>query len=139
MLVRLAGIEPTTPWFVAKYSIQLSYSRVKRKYITGSIRRENFSAKAHSGQDPAATVPCDESRVEQDCVRPARRCSDVATAILFNPSICDLARRSALLPKCHPAWALTIRNDCFWSVLTLGKRSSSENCGERKRFTPSNA
>ena len=27
-LVRLAGIEPTTPWFVAKYSIQLSYSRV---------------------------------------------------------------------------------------------------------------
>jgi hypothetical protein len=27
VLVRLAGIEPTTPWFVAKYSIQLSYSR----------------------------------------------------------------------------------------------------------------
>ena len=26
-LVRLAGIEPTTPWFVAKYSIQLSYSQ----------------------------------------------------------------------------------------------------------------
>jgi transcription elongation factor GreB len=25
--VRLAGFEPTTPWFVAKYSIQLSYSR----------------------------------------------------------------------------------------------------------------
>jgi hypothetical protein len=29
LLVRLAGIEPTTPWFVAKYSIQLSYSREK--------------------------------------------------------------------------------------------------------------
>jgi hypothetical protein len=41
-MVRLAGIEPTTPWFVAKYSIQLSYSRVKRKYITGSICREAF-------------------------------------------------------------------------------------------------
>jgi hypothetical protein len=27
LLARLAGIEPTTPWFVAKYSIQLSYSR----------------------------------------------------------------------------------------------------------------
>lgn len=27
ILARLAGIEPTTPWFVAKYSIQLSYSR----------------------------------------------------------------------------------------------------------------
>jgi hypothetical protein len=34
ILVRLAGIEPTTPWFVAKYSIQLSYSRVKRNYST---------------------------------------------------------------------------------------------------------
>jgi hypothetical protein len=31
--VRLAGIEPTTPWFVAKYSIQLSYSR-EAKIIT---------------------------------------------------------------------------------------------------------
>ena len=29
IMVRLAGIEPTTPWFVAKYSIQLSYSRVE--------------------------------------------------------------------------------------------------------------
>jgi hypothetical protein len=27
ILARLAGFEPTTPWFVAKYSIQLSYSR----------------------------------------------------------------------------------------------------------------
>ena len=32
VLVRLAGIEPTTPWFVAKYSIQLSYSRAAQKY-----------------------------------------------------------------------------------------------------------
>ena len=31
-MVRLAGIEPTTPWFVAKYSIQLSYSRIQKKY-----------------------------------------------------------------------------------------------------------
>src|SRR6218665_1148970 len=31
-VVRLAGIEPTTPWFVAKYSIQLSYSRQARHY-----------------------------------------------------------------------------------------------------------
>ena len=36
-LVRLAGIEPTTPWFVAKYSIQLSYSREKRNYNTGLL------------------------------------------------------------------------------------------------------
>ena len=32
VLVRLAGIEPTTPWFVAKYSIQLSYSRRSHDY-----------------------------------------------------------------------------------------------------------
>jgi hypothetical protein len=32
ILVRLAGIEPTTPWFVAKYSIQLSYSREASHY-----------------------------------------------------------------------------------------------------------
>ena len=31
-MVRLAGIEPTTPWFVAKYSIQLSYSRIRQNY-----------------------------------------------------------------------------------------------------------
>jgi hypothetical protein len=31
--VRLAGIEPTTPWFVAKYSIQLSYSRFEKNEI----------------------------------------------------------------------------------------------------------
>jgi hypothetical protein len=30
-VVRLAGFEPTTPWFVAKYSIQLSYSRPNPK------------------------------------------------------------------------------------------------------------
>ena len=31
-MARLAGIEPTTPWFVAKYSIQLSYSRNSHNY-----------------------------------------------------------------------------------------------------------
>ena len=32
-MARPAGFEPTTPWFVAKYSIQLSYGRI-RKIIT---------------------------------------------------------------------------------------------------------
>ena len=30
-VARLAGFEPTTLWFVARYSIQLSYSRAKEK------------------------------------------------------------------------------------------------------------
>jgi hypothetical protein len=29
-MARLAGFEPTTPWFVAKYSIHLSYRREAR-------------------------------------------------------------------------------------------------------------
>src|SRR6218665_2452139 len=39
-VVRLAGSEPTTPWFVAKYSIQLGYSRQARHY------RQDFPAAA---------------------------------------------------------------------------------------------
>ena len=39
--MRLAGIEPTTPWFVAKYSIQLSYSREALHYsMDGQPRLE---------------------------------------------------------------------------------------------------
>jgi hypothetical protein len=40
IVVRLAGIEPTTPWFVAKYSIQLSYSREKQDYSSGGRNRQ---------------------------------------------------------------------------------------------------
>jgi hypothetical protein len=42
LLVRLAGIEPTTPWFVAKYSIQLSYSRAGQHYSRGFEKGEAF-------------------------------------------------------------------------------------------------
>ena len=35
-MARLAGFEPTTPWFVAKYSIQLSYSREASQYSRAS-------------------------------------------------------------------------------------------------------
>ena len=46
-LARLAGIEPTTPWFVAKYSIQLSYSRAKK----------NDSLAEREGFEPSVMLP----------------------------------------------------------------------------------
>lgn len=43
-MARLAGFEPTTPWFAAKYSIQLSYSRTqKRNYSEAFFKKEEFS------------------------------------------------------------------------------------------------
>ena len=39
LLVRLAGFEPTTPWFVAKYSIQLSYRREARIITEAGVPR----------------------------------------------------------------------------------------------------
>ena len=47
-MVRLAGIEPTTPWFVAKYSIQLSYSRTAANYIKNCRVRPRFSRRAQA-------------------------------------------------------------------------------------------
>src|SRR5450755_82935 len=47
-LVRLAGFEPTTPWFVAKYSIQLSYSRP-----SPSVYQRPFSADPRGGLETA--------------------------------------------------------------------------------------
>ena len=47
-LVRLAGIEPTTPWFVAKYSIQLSYSREEAElYRSFKILQTFFARTSH--------------------------------------------------------------------------------------------
>jgi hypothetical protein len=44
-VARLAGFEPTTPWFVAKYSIQLSYSREACNY--SSTRAAAFLDHSH--------------------------------------------------------------------------------------------
>jgi hypothetical protein len=55
-LVRLAGIEPTTPWFVAKYSIQLSYSRQDRNYSTVKISREPLTKEFTKNQAKHAPI-----------------------------------------------------------------------------------
>ena len=61
-LARLAGFEPTTPWFVAKYSIQLSYSRGAAKYISAPLwprrcRRATFSRSPRRPGRSAARAP----------------------------------------------------------------------------------
>ena len=45
-MVRLAGIEPTTPWFVAKYSIQLSYSRSFQRYGGEGVRHNGVQSQS---------------------------------------------------------------------------------------------
>jgi hypothetical protein len=64
-LVRLAGIEPTTPWFVAKYSIQLSYSRERQHYsraipnlkaLRGEMFDGVFSSHPHADRPHGRTM-----------------------------------------------------------------------------------
>jgi hypothetical protein len=51
-VARLAGFEPTTPWFVAKYSIQLSYSRTQKRDYSKAGRK----GKQQSAICPAAAI-----------------------------------------------------------------------------------
>ncbi|SCU92083.1 hypothetical protein CNECB9_510002 [Cupriavidus necator] len=64
-MARLAGFEPTTPWFVAKYSIQLSYSRTREKdynpvFIFGKPLRNFFVIFLWKGRSrcPPARFAC---------------------------------------------------------------------------------
>jgi hypothetical protein len=41
-MVRVEGFEPPTTWFVARYSIQLSYTRIKIFHKTLMAEREGF-------------------------------------------------------------------------------------------------
>src|SRR5574344_1263976 len=69
-MVRLAGIEPTTPWFVAKYSIQLSYSRTEE----GNRRTASFVLVGAAGFELATL--CSQSRC--------------ATRLRYAPTSCDV-------------------------------------------------
>ncbi len=53
-LARPAGFEPTTPWFVARYSIQLSYGRntmILTRYRNSSPRAGAAVAAREGGTD----------------------------------------------------------------------------------------
>ncbi len=65
ILVRLAGIEPTTPWFVAKYSIQLSYSRESKHYSSfvsfPEVRISRLLGLLRVAIDPGGLLPREEA------------------------------------------------------------------------------
>ncbi len=62
MLVRLAGFEPTTPWFVAKYSIQLSYSR-KVAILTQDVKYPKTNVTPRLKLAASGATACDQKNL----------------------------------------------------------------------------
>ena len=58
-LARPEGFEPPTPWFVAKYSIQMSYGRSRGRIIakTFAAPQAHFSAPAAVMEPPFDSMP----------------------------------------------------------------------------------
>gem|GEM_PF-2341797 len=61
-MARPKRFELLTPWFVAKYSIQLSYGRVKLLYLVTLAEREGF--------EPSITVLFRYAPLAGECLRP---------------------------------------------------------------------
>ena len=64
-MVRLAGIEPTTPWFVAKYSIQLSYSREALHYSMSGAASPSICSSCTGAQTAPPTVSAHKEKVHR--------------------------------------------------------------------------
>ena len=54
LLVRPNGFEPLTPWFVAKYSIQLSYGRVVKAALYDKNHRQTMAER--EGFEPSVRL-----------------------------------------------------------------------------------
>ncbi len=95
VMARLAGIEPTTPWFVAKYSIQLSYSREERNYIRILSALGSFAAPRLESTGPAPALVMDlapvPALVASACGRDHGRPRVSAGAVLSAPRVTSAA------------------------------------------------
>ena len=80
LMARLAGFEPTTPWFVAKYSIQLSYRRehwiiaearsaLHTRSLRAAVTRRRPAALDNDG---SLDYPPDNAHGRLQRIRPAR-------------------------------------------------------------------
>ena len=66
-MVRLVGVEPTTTWFVARYSIQLSYKRTSWRRILQinnllSMLKLSFTNVCYSIHQCLTTLNCGGER-----------------------------------------------------------------------------
>ena len=101
-VARPAGFEPTTPWFVAKYSIQLSYGRVEARIVhvgasaplsrpAGQCRKKKrpiTGAQAIGGDGRIRTVDarfCAHAPLAGECLRPLGHVSVRSVAPVCRP------------------------------------------------------
>jgi hypothetical protein len=96
-VARLAGFEPTTPWFVAKYSIQLSYSREAANY---SSTRAALSRAVTTWDPWAAWAP---ARRPASCAAPRVRCPRLGR--YAGPAALPARRAGGVAaPQSFPSW-----------------------------------
>jgi hypothetical protein len=131
-VARSAGFEPTTPWFVARYSIQLSYERaVKKRHCINLHGRVNphvthtgrvnprFRIRRDAAKLPTSNVVPRSSRGPANSRTTAR--SDHRGGTTLTPSMVDL-----------PMPTLEIDVDSGLST-ALDKKSNGSECRGRSQ------